>query len=105
MTELVKTVGAHLQTMYTGGMESTPMEIDAVSAHAPWSGSSGSSLVCLCCGRMGHGKADCRFKDADCRTFGKKGHLSNAHKSSGGKGKGQPSPSPCIYHGGKDKSE
>ncbi len=79
--------------MYIGSTnEAITREIGAVSAHAPWVGSSsGSSLVCLVSGKMGRGKAVCKFKDADCRPCGKKGHLPNVcrHNTNNGKGKGK----------------
>ncbi len=59
---------------------------------------------------MGHGKADCRTKDANCRTCGKNGHLPNVCRSSGGSGKGKgigkdKNFSQSLYHRGKGKSE
>ena len=31
--------------------------------------------TCLCCGKEGHKKADCKFKTATCSNCGKVGHL------------------------------
>ena len=66
-TSLVAIVDFYISTMYTSGAEPTPMEIGAVSMH--------TDRACLCCGKQGHVKADCRFKDAEvaakqvtCRT-------------------------------------
>ena len=79
---MTKSVDTYLQTMYTAN-ESTPMDIGAVSAMSP--------STCLCCGKYGHTKQNCKFKDETCRTRGKQGHLasvcrSTASSSSGGKG-------------------
>ncbi len=35
----------------------------------------GSSISCFCCGKTGHGRANCRFKDMACHGCGKTGHL------------------------------
>ncbi len=78
---MVATVDSYLSTVYASGAEPTPMEIGAFSMH--------TDRPCLCCGKLGHVKADCRFKDAECRNCSKTGHLSNVCKgtSKGGKGK------------------
>ena len=36
---------------------------------------------CYCCGRSTHGPADCRFREADCRNCGKKGHIAPVCRS------------------------
>ncbi len=59
---------------------------------------------------MGHGKADCKFKRAECRTCGKKGHSSNAcrHNTHNGEGKGKGKTknlSHSMYRGNKGESE
>ncbi len=83
-SQLVKTDDAYLSTMYTG-TEAVAMDIDAISAQT----------TCTCCGETGHTKADYKFKDAECRTGGKTGHLARKCRSGGkggkskGKGKGE----------------
>ena len=41
----------------------TPMEVDAVVS------------TCACCGRSGHEKPQCRFRNSKCNNCGKTGHL------------------------------
>ncbi len=58
------------------------------------SAASGSdSNKCKCCGKAGHEKKDCKFKDYECNVCGKKGHLRTVCNSGGspkpGKGTGQ----------------
>ena len=40
--------------------------------------------VCLCCGKEGHVKSSCRFKDDKCATCGKVGHLKAVCRSARG---------------------
>ena len=50
------------------------------------------SGTCFCCGKVGHRRAVCRFKDAVCHGCGKKGHLRKVCKSkstAAGKRQGQ----------------
>ena len=58
--ELVKSVDSYLSTMYD--KDHVPMEVDAAFA----------KTTCLCCGKTGLTKQNCRFKDAECRKCGKK---------------------------------
>ena len=39
---------------------------------------------CLCCGKEGHVKSSCRFKDGNCDTCGKVGHLKAVCRSARG---------------------
>ncbi len=59
-TDSAKTSDAYLSAMYSGGVEPTPMEIRAVSMQV--------ERPSLYCGKTGHVKADCRLKDAECKT-------------------------------------
>ena len=46
--------------------------------------------TCFCCGKVGHRRAMCRFKDAVCHRCGKKGHLRKVCRSkSAGRKQGQ----------------
>ena len=48
------------------------------------------SGTCFCCGKVGHRRATCHFKDVVCHECGKKGHLRNVCKSkSAGRTQGQ----------------
>ena len=48
---------------WTRAISTTPMGIGAVVS------------TCACCGKAGHEKARCRFRNAKCRNCGKTGHL------------------------------
>jgi hypothetical protein len=37
-------------------------------------GGSSNPPTCYCCGNVGHMKAKCRLRDAECRKYGKRGH-------------------------------
>ena len=37
-------------------------------------GGSSDPRTCYCCGKVGHVKATCRFREAECRKCDKKGH-------------------------------
>ena len=93
--DLAKTVDTYWNTMCTSS-EATPMEIGAVTMQ-------GHQQLCACCGKAGHVKADCRFKDADCRTCGKKGHLPNVFRS-GSKGASEGSGKTKGKDKGNDKT-
>ena len=80
-SELTKSVETYMQTMYTSaGHDSTPMDISAVTMM--------TSGNCLCCGRTGHTKKDCKFKDETCRTCGKQGQISTVCRGGGSGSKG-----------------
>ena len=97
--EQTKTVDAYLSTMCAGDGSPTPMEIGAVRSQG----------TCLCCGRQGHIRQTCKFKDQECRNCGKKGHLAAVCRSgkgkgigkSSGKGKGQGLDKSCLCCGKK----
>ena len=56
--------------------------------------------ACLCCGKEGHKKADCKFKTATCSNCGKVGHLRavcrNANTPEMEKDADQPSPEVTV---------
>ena len=69
------------------GEQPVPMEIGAVAD------------TCLACGKPGHRKADCRFRDAVCHRCGRKGHTQATCRggepskgSGGGGGRGEAKP-------------
>ena len=71
-TVLCASVDQYLRT----GSQPTPMEIGAVMS------------TCACCGKAGHEKARCRFRNAKCSNCGKTGHLRamcRQHENSAGK--------------------
>ena len=53
-TVLCASVGQYLRTTVDSGSQPTPMEIGAVMS------------TCACCGKVGHEKAMCRFRNAKC---------------------------------------
>eukprot|EP00971_Amphidinium_carterae_P079449 1572070-Amphidinium_carterae.1 len=63
--------------------------------HSSASPSSGrpprSAGACLCCGRQGHVKANCKWKDVQCNVCGKTGHMAAVckHKQAQPQGKNQ----------------
>ena len=62
-TVLCASVDQYLRTTVDSGSQPTPLEIGAVMS------------TCACCGKAGHAKARCRFRNAKCRSCGKTGHL------------------------------
>ena len=60
---LCASVDLHLRTTVDSGSQPTPMEIAALMS------------TCACCGKAGHGKARCRFRNSKCSNCGKTGHL------------------------------
>ena len=62
-TVLCGSVDQYLRTTVDSGSQPTPMEIGAVVS------------TCACCGKAGHEKARCRFRNAKCSNCGKTGHL------------------------------
>ena len=56
-------VDQYLRTTADSSSHPTPMEIGAVMSR------------CACCGKAGHEKARCRFRNATCSNCGKTGHL------------------------------
>ena len=66
-TVLCASVDQYLRTTVDSGSQPTPMEIGAVMS------------TCACCGKAGHEKAWCRFRNARCSNCGsncgKTGHL------------------------------
>ena len=62
-TVLCASVDQHLRTTVDPGSQPTPMEMGAVLS------------TCACCGKAGHEKARCRFRNAKCSNCGKTGHL------------------------------
>ena len=63
LTVLCASVDQYLRTTVDSIMRTTPMEIGAVVS------------TCACCGKAGHEKARCRFRNAKCSNCGKTGHL------------------------------
>ena len=62
-TVLCASVDQYLRTAVDSSSQPTPMEICAVMS------------TCACCGKAGHEKAMCRFRNAKCSNCGKTGHL------------------------------
>ena len=62
-TVLCASVDQYLRTTVDPGSQPTPMESGAVLS------------TCACCGKAGHEKARCRFRNAKCSNCGKTGHL------------------------------
>ena len=62
-TVLCASVDQFLRTTVDSGSQPTPIENGAVMS------------TCACCGKAGHEKARCRFRNAKCSNFGKTGHL------------------------------
>ena len=74
----------HLAKVCRGGNALTPRHGSPKSTRIGSGEGSGKSKgkskkrtpeTCLCCGKEGHKKADCKFKTATCANFGKVGHL------------------------------
>ena len=59
---LCASVDQYLRT-HVDSVQPAPMEVDAVMS------------TCACCGRSGHEKAQCRFRNSKCNKCGKTGHL------------------------------
>ena len=74
-TVLCASVDRHLRTTVDPSSQPTPMDIFAVMS------------TCACCGKAGHEKARCRFRNAKCSNYGKTGLLGRVcrqrEKSSG----------------------
>ena len=62
-TVLCASVDQHFRTTVDSCSQPTPMGIGAVMS------------TCACCGKAGHAKARCRFRNAKCSNCGKTGHL------------------------------
>ena len=62
-TVLCASVDQYLRTTVDSCSQPTPMEIGAVVS------------TCACCGKDGHEKARCRFRNGKCSNCGKTGHL------------------------------
>ena len=62
-TVLRASVEQYLRTTVDSSRQPTPMEMGAVMS------------TCACCGKAGHEKARCRFRNAKCNNCGKTGHL------------------------------
>ena len=60
---LCASVDQYLRTMVDSGSQPTQMEIGAVMT------------TCACCGKVGHEKARCRFRNAKCNNCGKTRHI------------------------------
>ena len=60
---LCASVDKYLRTTVDSNCQPTPMESGAVMS------------TCACCGKAGHEKARCRFRNAKCSNCGKTGHL------------------------------
>ena len=79
-TVLSASVVQFLRTTVDSSSQTTPMEIGAVMS------------TCACCGKAGHEKARCRFRNAKCSHCGKAGHL-RAMCRQREKSAGKPNPS------------
>ena len=62
-TVLCANVDEYLRTTVDSGNQPTPLEIGAVMS------------TCACCGKAGHEKARCRFRNSKCSNCGMIGHL------------------------------
>ena len=62
-TVLCASVDQYLRTTVDSSSQPTPMEIGAVMS------------TCACCGKAGHEKARCRFRNAKCSNCGETGDL------------------------------
>ena len=62
-TVLCASVDQYLRTTVDSSSQPTPMEVDAVMS------------TCARCGKAGHEKARCRFRNFKCSNCGKTGHL------------------------------
>ena len=62
-TVLCASVDQYMRTTVDSSSQFMPMEIGAVMS------------TCACCGRAGHEKARCRFRNSKCSNCGKTGHL------------------------------
>ena len=62
-TVLCASVDQYLRTTVDSGSQPTPTEIGAITS------------TCACCGKAGHEKARCRFRNAKCSNCGKTVHL------------------------------
>ena len=64
--------------------------------------------TCFCCGRVGHKRENCHFKDAICRGCGKTGHTQKVCRSKpGAKRKSKPAERKPVHHleeSGEDSS-
>ena len=88
-TVLCASAGQYLRTTVDSSSQPTPKEIGAVMP------------TCACCGKTGHEKTRCRFRNAKCSNCGKTGHLKamcrqreksagkSSPSSSGGKSSGK----------------
>ena len=98
-TVLCASVDQYLRTTVDSGSQPTPMEIGAVVS------------TCACCGKAGHEKARCRFRNAKCSNCGKTGHLramcrqreTSAGKSSPSSSSGKSSGKAGASRGSTDK--
>ena len=92
-------VDQYLPTTVDSCSQPTPMDIGAVVS------------TCTCCGKAGHEKARCRFRNAKCSNCGKAGHLKamcrqrekSAGKSSSSSSSGKSSGKGGTCRGNTDK--
>ena len=98
-TVLCACVDQYLRTTVDSGSQPMPMEIGAVMS------------TCACCGKAGHEKARCRFRNAKCSNCGKTEHLramcrqreKSAGKSSPSSSSGMSSGKSSASRGSTDK--
>ena len=98
-TVLCASVDQYLRTTVDSGSQPTPVEIGAVMS------------TCACCGKAGHEKARCRFRNAKCSNCGKTGHLramcrqreKSARKTSPSSSSGKSSGKGSASRGSTDK--